>query len=191
VIYTKNPIFSVLFLVSAFSNVACSLLIFDFEFIPISFIVIYVGAIAVLFLFILMMLNIKLAELQESNANFIPIALFFGLTFLLELVSIFRLELPLLNLNNQNAIYHLFDLLQVNSNILPFDKIIFNNSNIRTISITLFNGYIYCFILSGFALLLAMISAIILTLQKRFVSHTQNVYVQILKNYDKSLVHYR
>jgi hypothetical protein len=50
---------------------------------------------------------------------------------------------------------------------------------------------LYCFILAGFILLLAMISAIILTLQKRFVSKTQNVYVQILRDFNDSLVHFK
>jgi NADH-quinone oxidoreductase subunit J len=66
VIFSKNPVFSVLFLIFTFTNVSCLLFLFNFEFLPVIFLIVYVGAIAVLFLFVLMMLNIKYAELQEN-----------------------------------------------------------------------------------------------------------------------------
>jgi hypothetical protein len=106
-------------------------------------------------------------------------------------MSIVALEMPTVDIKNQKNIHYLFDLLnQANTKQFFFSDLIALNSNIVTISKTLFNSYIYCFVLSGFALLLAMMSAIILTLQKMFVSKNQNVYNQILKNHDKSLVHY-
>jgi len=76
VICTKNPVFSVLFLIFTFFNVCCLLFLFEFEFVPILILVIYVGAIAVLFLFVLMMLNIKIAELLEIDSFFKPISAF-------------------------------------------------------------------------------------------------------------------
>ena len=82
VIISKNPIFSVLFLILSFTNVSCLFFLFNFEFLPISFLIVYVGAIAVLFLFVLMMLNIKLAELQESYNNFWAISIFLEYFFL-------------------------------------------------------------------------------------------------------------
>jgi NADH-quinone oxidoreductase subunit J len=191
VISTKNPVFSILFLIFTFFNVSCILFLFNFEFLPISFLVIYVGAIAVLFLFVLMMLNIKLAELQETDSHFLPVALIFGIVFVVELLCLFRLEFDLLNIFNQDSVIYLFDILQVDVSKLLFSDYLVLNSNIRTISIALFNDYLYCFVLSGFVLLLAMISAIVLTLQKRFVSKAQNVYVQIMRDYDDALVHYR
>ena len=78
VIISKNPIFSVLFLVLTFANVSSLLFLFDLEFLPASFIVIYVGAIGVLFLFVLMMLNIKLAELKDSYSNTLPFSALLG-----------------------------------------------------------------------------------------------------------------
>ena len=77
VVWTKNPIFSVLFLIFSFVNVSCLLFLFDFEFLPIAFLVVYVGAVAVLFLFVIMMLNIKLAELVNSYYHIVPVGLFF------------------------------------------------------------------------------------------------------------------
>jgi NADH:ubiquinone oxidoreductase subunit 6 (subunit J) len=150
-----------------------------------------VGAVAVLFLFILMMLNIKLSELNESNTNFLPLSFLLWFYFLFVFINIIGTNLPLINVANKNNIYYLFDALnQAHASKFFFAGFVDLNSNIVSISKTLFNGYIYCFVLSGFALLLAMISAIILTLQKQFISRNQNVYRQILKNHDKSLVQY-
>jgi NADH-quinone oxidoreductase subunit J len=92
VIFTKNPVFSILFLISTFVNVSCLLFLFNFEFLPIAFLIIYVGAIAVLFLFVLMMLNIKLAELQGNFSTLLPVAGILGLIFLLEFLFLFRVE---------------------------------------------------------------------------------------------------
>ena len=92
VILSKNPVNSVLFLVLTFCNVTSLLFTLELEFIPISFIVIYVGAIAVLFLFVIMMLNIKLAELKENNKHLVPIAIFFSLLFLSEILLIIQAD---------------------------------------------------------------------------------------------------
>jgi NADH-quinone oxidoreductase subunit J len=87
VITTKNPVFSILFLVLSFCNVSGLLFLFNFEFLPIAFLVIYVGAIAVLFLFVLMMLNIKLAELKENYFGFLPISIILSFVFIVELLQ--------------------------------------------------------------------------------------------------------
>lgn len=93
VIMTKNPIFSILFLILSFVNMSCCLFLFNFEFLPLSFLVIYVGAIAVLFLFILMMLNIKLAILNQNFNNLLPFAIFFFAFFLLNLFYFLAMNL--------------------------------------------------------------------------------------------------
>jgi NADH-quinone oxidoreductase subunit J len=191
VIFSKNPVFSILFLIFTFFNVSCILFLFDFEFIPISFIVIYVGAIAVLFLFVLMMLNIKLTELLETSINFFPVILFIAIVFIFELASLMRLEFNLINITDYKTIFFVFDVLQTELLQFPFFDFMFIHSNITTISLALFNDYLYCFILSGFVLLLAMISAITLTLQKRFIAKQQNVYIQILREYNEALVHFQ
>jgi|MDTG01.3.fsa_nt_gb NADH-quinone oxidoreductase subunit J len=190
VIFTKNPIFSILFLIFSFTNVSCLLFLFNFEFLPISFLVIYVGAIAVLFLFVLMMLNIKLAELQENYYSFLPIAIIFGFIFLVELLFLFRSEFVFLDIFNESSIVFLSDFLNISSAKTDFNTMFGVNSNIKTISIALFNNYLFSFILSGFVLLLAMVAAIILTIQKTFVSKTQNIYAQIMADYSNTVVHY-
>jgi NADH:ubiquinone oxidoreductase subunit 6 (subunit J) len=80
----------VLFLIFSFFNVAAVLFLFNFEFLPIAFLVIYVGAVAVLFLFVLMMLNIKLAELLETYYNVVPIGVIFGILFVYQLLFLLR-----------------------------------------------------------------------------------------------------
>jgi NADH:ubiquinone oxidoreductase subunit 6 (subunit J) len=189
-ILSKNPIFSILFLILCFCNVSCILFLFNFEFLPISFIVIYVGAIAVLFLFILMMINLKLAELSENQTHLVPLIVFFCIIFVFELLTLFRLEFPLLKIYDYSSSIFFSDYLNNFDIGFNFINIVFYFSNLKMIAYALFNNYLFCFLLSGFVLLLAMVGAIVLTLQKRFITKAQNVYVQILKDYNNTLVHY-
>ena len=169
VIITKNPIFSVLFLIFSFVNTSCLLFLLNFEFLPISFLVIYVGAIAVLFLFILMMLNIKLAELTENFRNFVPFSLLFFVIFITELLIFVRCEFAFVDLSNDNV---LFFYEFINRSFFNFDfvNLVSLFTNLKTISIALFSEYVFNFVISGFVLLLAMVAAIALTVQKSFVS---------------------
>ena len=190
VITTKNPVFSILFLISCFTNVSCLLFLFNFEFLPIAFLVIYVGAIAVLFLFVLMMLNIKLAELQESYYSFLPICFLFGIVFLTELLFLFRSEFVFLDIFNENSLYFLSEFLDVSTTKTAFGSFFGTNTNLKTIAVSLFNDYLFAFLVAGYVLLLALIAAIILTIQKSFVSKTQNIYSQILADYNNTIVNY-
>jgi len=190
VIFTKNPVFSILFLIFTFTNVSCLLFLFNFEFLPISFLVIYAGAIAVLFLFVLMMLNIKLAELQENYLTLLPVASFFSFLFLLEFSFLFCSEFTLLSNISNESVTFLSDVLNITGNVASFNVFFGLNANLKTIAIALFSDYLFSFIVAGYVLLLAMIAAIILTLQKNFVSKSQNVYNQIMADFQKSIVNY-
>ena len=189
VITTRNPVFSVLFLISAFANVSCILFLFQFEFLPVAFLVVYVGAIAVLFLFVLMMLNIKLAELQNSFSNFLPISIFFFFVFLIEILFIFRSEFTFLSNFNEESTLFLCDFLN-NYEKFNFINLSGLNTNLKAISVALFTDYLYPFLIASYVLLLAMVAAITLTLYKTFVSKTQNIYKQIMTDYDKVIVNY-
>jgi len=167
VILSKNPVFSVLFLIFTFTNVACVLFIFNFEFLPISFIVIYVGAIAVLFLFVLIMLNVKLAELSENRSYFLPFAIIFGICFFVELLFLFRFEFIFVKIfHNSFADVFLSDFLNVFAINASFVNLCRLFSNMQIVAFALFNDYLFCFILSGLVLLLAMVGTIALTLKK-------------------------
>jgi len=189
VITTRNPVFSVLFLISAFANVSCILFLFQFEFLPVAFLVVYVGAIAVLFLFVLMMLNIKLAELQNSFSNFLPISIFFFVVFLVEILFIFRSEFTFLNNFNESSTLFLCDFLNNYEN-LNFTNLLGLHTNLKAISVALFTDYLYPFLIASYVLLLAMVAAITLTLYKTFVNKTQNIYKQIMTDYENAIVNY-
>ena len=98
VIQSRNPVYSVLFLILVFFNVAGLLILLGLDFFALIFLVVYVGAIAVLFLFVVMMLNIKLAEIDEKRLRYLPIGGFLGILFLSEVFLIVDNDLiPLLD----------------------------------------------------------------------------------------------
>ena len=188
VIWTKNPIFSVLFLIFSFFNVSALLFLFNFEFLPIAFLVVYVGAVAVLFLFVLMMLNIKLAELLENYYNIVPVGLIFSFIFIYQLLFLLRFEFELFDNLDKYSVFFLSDFSNISTIKTNFYNLNYAFTNIKLLGFALFSNYLYHFLISGLVLLLAMIAAIVLTLQKNFVNKTQNVYKQILKDYNNAII---
>lgn len=93
VIRSKNPVYSVLFLILVFCNVSGLLLLLNLDFFAMVFLVVYVGAIAVLFLFVVMMLNVKLAEINDNILRYLPIGGVFGLLFLGEIILLLEQDL--------------------------------------------------------------------------------------------------
>ena len=87
VVISKNPVFSVLFLITTFCNVAILLFLLNLDFLPVTFIIVYVGAIAVLFLFVIMMLNIKVAELKDESLHLVAGILLFVIIFVAEIFT--------------------------------------------------------------------------------------------------------
>ena len=81
VIISKNPIVSVLFLIGLFLNVAGYLMLLGINFIGLSYLLVYVGAVSILFLFILMLINVRISELTTDNSNSIPLAIMIGIFF--------------------------------------------------------------------------------------------------------------
>ena len=187
VIFAKNPVFSVLFLILSFFNVASLLFFFQFEFLPISCLVIYVGAIAVLLLFVLIMLNLKLSELVDNKLYFAPFSLFFILFFFFELFYLFRSNFIFLEIFQKKSDLFLCDYFNIFSSNFKFFYFFQSISNIQAVSLALFSDYLFCFLISGFLLFLAMVGAITLTLKKHWTNKTQNIYFQLNKNTQKSL----
>lgn len=190
VIFSKNPIYSVLFLIFSFCNASILLFLLQLEFLPIAFLIVYVGAIAVLFLFVLMLLNIKLTELQEKRVNLLPIAYFFAAMFIFELIFILRIDFvpQLFYVNKQFAF-----LSDYTSSSFFLSKASFSFDgyyNLRSLGFFLFIKSFFHFIISGYILLLAMIGAIVLTLYKKFNFQTQNIFSQILRDFNNSVVYY-
>ena len=93
IITNKNPVHSILFLVLVFTLTTGFLLILGVEFIAMLFLVVYVGAITVLFLFVVMMLNVKIVELNERFLRYLPIGLFIGVIFFVEIIYLINKHL--------------------------------------------------------------------------------------------------
>jgi NADH-quinone oxidoreductase subunit J len=157
VFISNNPIHSVLFLILTFCDAALILFLLHVDFIGFLFIIIYVGAIAVLFLFVIMMLHVKIYNTQ----NF----LYFPAFFLIALIFIFQFFLIL------NDTFNNF-LLDVSFYFLNFVDCL---TNIDIFGQVLYNYFLACFLLAGFVLLVAMIGAIVLTLN--FSDQRQNKFV--------------
>lgn len=163
---------------------AALLFLFNFEFLPIAFLVIYVGAVAVLFLFVLMMLNIKLAELLETYYNVVPIGFFFGILFIYQLLFLLRFEFEIIENLDQSSMAFLLDFSNASMAKTEFFNLNCAFANVKMIAFALFSNFLFHFLVAGLVLLLAMIAAIVLTLQKHFVSKNQNIYKQILKDFN-------
>lgn len=195
VIASKNPIHSVVFLILVFCNATGLLLLLKLEYLAMMFLIIYVGAIAVLFLFVVMMLNIKINELNENWVRYLPIGGVISLIFLLEIflildssfISIFYLNLK-----------SLADFNFVTESILLYDKFYFDHkpwstlidsvTNIQSLGFLIYTFYFYYFILASLILLVAMIGAIVLTLHKRkFASKKQLIFKQVARNFSNAI----
>src|SRR5688572_3930610 len=136
-ITSKNPIISVIFLISTFVQAAVYLILIGINFIGISYIVIYVGAIAVLFLFVIMMINIKLTDILETGKQYtknLPLAIIIGSLFLFIIFTIIPLNLynvPSLSISLLNNLNNLFiDNIIGGNNIVLLADSTFNNNYI-------------------------------------------------------------
>ena len=165
VIISKNPIHSVLFLILVFFNTSILFLFSNAEFLAMVVLIVYVGAVAVLFLFVIMMLDINITKLRQTFLNYLPIGLFVGFIILLELFYV--VSQSKLNFVQTSSIDN-----NISDQILDNTKIIGN---------ILYTDYFLLFQISGIILLVAMIGAIFLTIRKREGIKKQNIYKQILK----------
>ena len=173
VISTKNPVHSVLFLILAFLNAAGIFVILHAEFLAMILIIVYVGAVAVLFLFVVMMLDIKTTIEKSNILQYLPIGLFIGIVFIAELVIVLiNTKLELSNM-------------QILSN--PLNKFV-ELSNTKAIGSVLYTDYILHFQLAGVILLIAMIGSIVLTLRERTGVKRQSVVEQLSRSSKIDLV---
>ena len=164
VISSRNPVHSVLFLILAFFNAAGLFVILHAEFLAMILIIVYVGAVAVLFLFVVMMLDFK-TSLDKSNIlQYMPIGIFVGMVFISELIIVLintKLELK-------------------NIQILTNPLSNFGNlTNTEAIGSILYTDYILYFQVSGIILLVAMVGSIVLTLRDREGVKRQSIPQQL------------
>jgi NADH-quinone oxidoreductase subunit J len=161
VIVARNPVHSVLFLILVFVNAAGMFVLLGAEFIAMILIVVYVGAVAVLFLFVIMMLDVDFAQLREGFLEYLPVGLLVGFIFLAELLLLAGgwVISPTLT----KAI----------TAPIPGDV-----SNTAALGLVLYTRYIHYFQISGAILLVAMIGAIVLTIRHKKTVKRQNISVQ-------------
>jgi NADH-quinone oxidoreductase subunit J len=173
VISARNPVHSVLFLILAFFNAAGLLILMEMEFLSLIFIVVYVGAIAVLFLFVVMMLNVKISEVEDEVLQYLPVGGTIGLIFLF--LIFFIIEGDFVSFNGQaNSIY------------LDWFQQVDVVSNIETLGQVLYTEYLVYFLLAGVILLVAMVGAIVLTMSTRTSLRRQLIFQQVSRDFDNS-----
>ena len=164
VVTARNPVHSVLFLVLAFFNAAALFLLAGAEFLAMILVIVYVGAVAVLFLFVVMMLDINFSQLREGFQRYLPIGATVAVILLVELAIV----LGGWTLAPQSA----------GLRAAPMDPAVSNTVQLGKI---LYTDYILLFQASGLVLLVAMIGAIVLTLRDRGFSRNQSVAAQLAR----------
>jgi NADH-quinone oxidoreductase subunit J len=164
VIAARNPVHSVLYLILAFVNAAGLFVMMGAEFLAMILIVVYVGAVAVLFLFVVMMLDVDFAELKQGALQYLPIGMLVGGIFLAELVLV--VGAWAIGSGVPQAI----------TSPIPA-KI----PNTEAIGLVLYTRYVYFFQAAGIILLVAMIGAIVLTLHHRVRVRRQNIAAQVTR----------
>ena len=156
VIIAKNPIVSILYLIGLFLLVSIYLILIGINFIGISYLLVYIGAVSILFLFILMLIDIRLSELQINTMNNLIIASLLGIGLYIPVFNIFKL-------NNNYYNYHI-DHINHNS----WEGFILENSDITTMGNIIYTNVSLWLILSLLVLLLAMVGAIVINLDNKF-----------------------
>jgi len=161
VITSRNPVFSALFLVLAFVTSAVLWMLLEAEFLAVVLVLVYVGAVMVLFLFVVMMLDVNLDQLKEGFTKYAPIGALVAVVMAAELVTVFWIRntgLPVLENPPPHAAGY---------------------SNTKELGSVLYTEYVYAFELAAFILLLAIIAAIVLTMRRRPGLKVQNVPEQV------------
>ncbi len=162
VISSRNPVHSVLFLILAFFNAAGLFVLLGAEFLAMILVVVYVGAVAVLFLFVVMMLDINFAELREGFLQYLPVGAIVGVVLLAELVLV-------------GGSWALSEKTGKTSLPVSSEKM----TNTHALGHVLYTDYIYLFQAAGLVLLVAMIGAIVLTHRRRTGVHRQRIATQL------------
>jgi NADH-quinone oxidoreductase subunit J len=166
VIAARNPVHSVLYLILAFVNAAGLFVMLGAEFLAMILIVVYVGAIAVLFLFVVMMLDVDFAELRQGFLQYLPLGALLFCIFLLELGGV--------------VFTWAFapDIAQAFASPIPP---LASASNTAALGQVLYTRYVYYFQASGLVLLVAMVGAIVLTLRHKPSVKRQNIAAQVAR----------
>jgi len=168
VVTARNPVHSVLFLILAFVNAAGLFVLLGAEFLAMILIVVYVGAVAVLFLFVVMMLDVDFAELRQGFLNYLPVGALVGAVLLAELLLIVGGWAIAPGTGHTAA--------------APA-----NVSNTQALGLVLYTRYVYFFEAAGIILLVAMIGAIVMALQHKPGVRRQNIAEQVARRRESAI----
>ena len=169
-VISRNPVHSVLWLILAFLSSAGLFVLLGAEFVAMLLIIVYVGAVAVLFLFVVMMLDVDFAQLKAEMAKYMPLALLIGLVFLMQLGIAFGAWESAAGAEAARA--------------APAPEGI---ENTAALGLLLYDKYFLIFQLSGLILLVAMIGAIVLTLRHRADVKRQDILAQMYRDPAKAM----
>jgi NADH-quinone oxidoreductase subunit J len=173
VIFARNPVHSVLWLILAFFAAAGLFVLLGAEFVAMLMLIVYVGAVAVLFLFVVMMLDVDFAELKAGMARYLPIGLLIGVVLLVQLGFAF------------GAWEVTDEALSLRAAVTPPPGEV---DNTTALGLLVYTRYVFLFQAAGLILLVAMIGAIVLTLRKRVGVKRQDVLTQMYRD-PKEAVH--
>lgn len=165
VIASRNPVHSVLFLILCFVNAAGLFILIGAEFLGLILVVVYVGAVAVLFLFVVMMLDVDFVELRQGFLQYLPIGALIGVIFLAELVLVVG------SWATSSTLASVPQIAQATAQL----------TNTQQLGRVLYTDYVYFFEAAGMVLLVAMIGAIVLTLRHKPNVKRQNISDQVAR----------
>lgn len=169
VISVRNPVHAALFLVLAFFSAAALWMLLKAEFLAIALVLVYVGAVMVLFLFVVMMLDINVEEMRKQFRSYLPVGLLVGAAVAIEMLLVLSLAFT------------------KKSGAAGPQGIVVDGSNTKALGIELFTRYIYAVEIAGVLLLVAIVAAIALTLRPRRETKYQNPAEQVRVERDQRL----
>ena len=185
VIISKNPVVSVLCLIGLFLTISCYLIILGICFIGLSYLLVYVGAVSILFLFILMLINVRISELFSNTSNSIPLAILVAISFNYTIYQILPYSITafndFINLNNslndilfnndyadylnKSYMYNRSEIAFVTSK--TWDSNLSESTHITTIGNIMYTSYSIWLIITSIILLLAIVGAIVITIKQK------------------------
>ena len=182
VIISKNPIVSVLFLIGLFLSIACYLLFLGINFIGLSYLLVYVGAVSILFLFILMLINVRISELFSYTSNSIPLALLIIVsfnTFVREILPVYLSSFNMEDISGHftfdKVIKYLNGFINISSDNSEkmfvtskvWDGNLAETTHITSIGNIMYTSYFIWLIITSIILLLAMVGTIVITIKQK------------------------
>lgn len=168
-----NPIHSILFFILAVCNLSAILILLKIGFLAFMFFIVYIGAISVLFLFIIMLLNIRILDLKENILNYFPVNIALAITLASQFLILFYNEFLPITLNNS---------------YINWIDAVNEITDIETLGFLMYTYYYYFFLVIGLILLIAMLSSIMLTLSHKKFVRRQDLFNQINKSFEKTII---